>query len=164
MPAPRDDALAAGRFPVMNATILRPGPATDTSAQRAGYPLAAAKKTADGGWVAEGHMLPLTQGGYAISSRPIRPVKPLPAGARVTSLYWRIKTAHALPKGISLSICMPAKCVVLDGLAGRNEALAGMPADNPILLMLKMAGRSAIAPPVVVTSFQLQVNYRGSAH
>ena len=59
-----------------------------------------------------------------------------------------------------MTICMPDRCLPLDGQAGRSDALAGEPAENPLTLVLKMAGQGVITPPVVVKFYQLQVNYR----
>ncbi|WP_413724777.1 flagellar protein FlhE [Sodalis sp. RH16] len=105
-------------------------------------------------------MLILSQRGYVKSSPPMRPLSHLPAAAQVTSVYWRINTDGALPPGVSMMICMPGKCLPLDGLAGRSDALAGIPADNPLVLELNMAGGGAIVPPVMLKSYQIQVNYR----
>ncbi len=121
------------------------------------------ENSADGGWVAEGHMLIFSQRGTPKSTAPMRPQIHIPAGAVITSVYWRLETGRPLPADVSLAACMPGKCLPLQGQAGRSDDLAGMPADNPIILMLSMAGRGAINPPVVVTSFQLQVNYRNGA-
>ncbi|HEY0209306.1 flagellar protein FlhE [Acerihabitans sp.] len=114
-----------------------------------------------GGWQGIGHMLVLTQRGSAKSSPPMRPFAPLPAGVRVTSVNWRIDTGRPLPSHASLSLCMPGKCVDLDGLSGRSDAFAGQPADNPVTLVIQVAGRGTLSPPPVLNRFQVLVNYQG---
>lgn len=118
---------------------------------------------ADGGWSGEGHMLILGQRGQKQSSPPMRPQTPLPADARITSVYWRIETRRPLPPAISMDICLQDKCLPLDGQAGRSDALADMPAGNPVTLVLSMAGRGALSPPVIVTNYQILINYRDGA-
>ncbi len=121
------------------------------------------ENSADGGWVAEGHMLILSQRGIPKSSAPMRPYIHIPAGAVITSVYWRIASGQPLPADVSLAACMPGKCLPLQGQAGRSDDLAGLPADNPMVLVLSMAGRGAITPPVVVKYYQMQINYRTGA-
>ncbi len=118
------------------------------------------ESSADGGWSAEGHMLIMSQRGQVKSSPPMRPLTHLPTGAQVTSVNWRITTDGVLPQGVSMMICMPGKCLPLDGLAGRSDALAGIPADNPLVLELNMAGGGAVVPPVMLKTYHIQVNYR----
>ncbi|NDL62627.1 flagellar protein FlhE [Acerihabitans arboris] len=143
--------------PTQDAHRPRPGAAA------AGGPPIPTGNRADGGWQGTGRMLVLHQLGYAKSSPPMRPSARLPDGAQVTSIYWRIETDRPLPPRSALAICMPGKCVYPDGLAGRSDALAGMTADNQVTLLIKVAGRGVITPPVTLKHYQVQVNYRGGA-
>ncbi|MEA9392611.1 flagellar protein FlhE [Acerihabitans sp. TG2] len=117
---------------------------------------------ADGGWEAMGHMLRVSRRGSIITSEPMRPADALTSGAQVTSIIWRIENQQPLPPGASMAICLSGKCVVLHGLAGRSDALAGLPADNPLTLQINVNGRGAIYPPILLTRYQVLVNYHVS--
>ncbi len=105
-------------------------------------------------------MLFLGQRGSVKSSAPMRPVTAPPAGALVTSISWRIDTERPLPAGAMLAVCLPVKCVYLDGLSGRSDALAGAPANNPLTLLVKVDGSGAFYPQILLTRYQILVNYR----
>lgn len=147
--------LSPVRGPQPELTARRPAPSAPVS------PAHQAMGGAQGGWQGVGHMLVLSQRGYAKSSPPMRPLARLPSGARVTSVNWRIDTAGPLPSNLVLALCMPGKCIYLDGFAGRSDALAGWPADNTVTLLAQAAGRGAIDQPLTLREFQVQVNYQG---
>jgi flagellar protein FlhE len=149
------DAKTPARLPAALALKKRPVPLAKG--------VMSVESSADGGWVAEGHMLILSQRGIPKSSAPMRPYIHIPAGAVITSVYWRIVSGQPLPTDVSLAACMPGKCLPLQGQSGRSDGLAGQPADNPLVLTLSMAGRGAITPPAVVKYYQLQINYRTGA-
>lgn len=121
---------------------------------------ASAATAADGGWQAQGRLLTLSRLGQAQSSPPLRPTARLPGGAKVTSISWRINAGRPLPARAELAICMPGKCVKLDGLAGQTTALNGLPADNPVQLLIKAEGRGALTPPIMLRQYVIQVNYQ----
>ncbi len=149
------DAKTPARLPAALALKKRPVPLAKG--------VMSVENSADGGWVAEGHMLILSQRGTPKSSAPMRPYIHIPAGAVITSVYWRIVSGQPLSTDVSLAACMPGKCLPLQGQSGRSDGLAGQPADNPMVLTLSVAGLGAMTPPVVVKYYQLQINYRGGA-
>jgi flagellar protein FlhE len=114
---------------------------------------------ADGGWEAKGYMLRVSRRGSITSSEPMRPPYRLAPGARVTSIIWRIDNQQPLPSGTSMAICLSGKCVILDGLAGRSDALAGVPGDNPLTLQINVNGRGEVYPAILLTHYQVLVNY-----
>ncbi|WP_413728532.1 flagellar protein FlhE [Sodalis sp. RH19] len=174
MPALGNGVPAAGAALGISARVVAPGggtgpvrmPPADLAARRAAPDAPAGfghqiKGGAQGGWQGTGQMLVLSQRGSAKSSPPMRPFAPLPAGVRVTSINWRIETGRPLPSQVVLALCMPGKCVYLDGLAGRSDAMAGQPADNPVTLLIQVAGRGVINQPLIVNRYQVLVNYQG---
>ncbi len=114
---------------------------------------------ADGGWEAKGVMLSVGQRGSVKSSAPMRPLSPLTSGARVTSIVWRIEAQRPLPAGAMMAICLSGKCIIVDGLSGRSDALAGAPADNPLTLQVKVNGSGALYPPILLIRYQILINY-----
>ncbi|TKI08302.1 flagellar protein FlhE [Martelella alba] len=115
---------------------------------------------ADGGWSAEGRMLTVNQRDYVVSSLPLRPTVPIPSDARVTSVYWRVETLRPLPAGMTLRLCLSERCRPLDAPTGRSDAWTMWPAGGPAVLELALPGRGTLVPPVVVTRYQILVNYR----
>ncbi|XBS68384.1 flagellar protein FlhE [Acerihabitans sp. KWT182] len=154
-------AAAAGKAAATAASGVVDGRRLHALSQAKGF--MSIEGNANGGWSAQGRMLVVNQRGAVKSSPPLRPLTRLPAGAKVSSVNWRIKSGGALPSGVSLTLCMPAKCLPLDGLAGRSDGLAGMPADDALVLGIVVAGTGVLFPPVVLTSYQVQVNYTNGA-
>lgn len=157
-------AWASSNPPVMPPAIdtLKPG---GSAAQATPPSVKSNRRTvplADGGWEAMGRMLSIGQRGNVTSTGPLRPVRRLPDGARVTTLFWRIDSDRPLPSGVMLAVCLAGKCVLLDGLAGTSGALAELPADNPLTLQVKVNGSGAIHPPILFTHYQILVNYRAA--
>jgi len=158
-----DMANPAGRIRVLPPSLNASGragipPQTRLAAASGGSPAPLAQ--ADGGWEAKGVMLSVGQRGSVKSSEPLRPIHPLTSGARVTSVIWRIENQQPLPPGAMMAICLSGQCVKLDGLAGRSDALAGVPADNPLTLQVKVNGSGALNPPILLTGYQILINYR----
>ncbi|MBT9431197.1 flagellar protein FlhE [Candidatus Sodalis endolongispinus] len=119
-------------------------------------------RAVDGAWQGSGTQLILTQRGGAVVSPALRPRRPPPADAVVTSVSWHLESERPLAAGVRLAICQGERCFFPDGLAGRSLALTGQPAGNSVTLWLKWSGRGAIVPPVRLLHYRLLINYQSA--
>ncbi|EFE95141.1 flagellar protein FlhE [Serratia odorifera DSM 4582] len=93
---------------------------------------AGAAQAVSGSWVADSVGVSLGHGGVRLTSPSLRPPNALPdANARITSISWRYRLASSAPAGLQVELCMPARCMALEGGSGRSEALRGsLPTAN----------------------------------
>lgn len=62
-------------------------------------------RAVDGAWQGSGTQLILTRRGAAVASPALRPLRPPPADAVVTSVNWHIESERPLAAGVRLAIC-----------------------------------------------------------
>lgn len=100
----------------------------------------------------------LSVGKQIYAGRPLRPATPIPPGATLSRISWRITLLSPSP-GLTIKLCNAASCVSLDRLAGQKAApLPFSPADElRFIYMVNTPGQ--LKPPVRVVSQQMTVNY-----
>ncbi|VDZ61634.1 Flagellar protein flhE precursor [Serratia odorifera] len=122
---------------------------------------AGAAQAVSGSWVADSVGVSLGHGGVRLTSPSLRPPNALPdANARITSISWRYRLASSAPAGLQVELCMPARCMALEGGSGRSEALRGELANGEFYFVYSIQTRGAVFPPLRVLSNQLIVNYQ----
>ncbi|WP_370548990.1 flagellar protein FlhE [Edwardsiella tarda] len=122
--------------------------------------LATAWAAAGGSWSADSCGLLLSQQGVVSNQPPLSPLAgQVPAGARIDDVVWQISLLSPAPTGLTLQLCTTRRCMALDGLSGRSLGLRGEPADSTLRVVMWVAGKGAIYPPINVVSQQVIVNY-----
>lgn len=123
--------------------------------------VAASAQAVSGSWVADDVGVSLGQGGVQLASPSLRPPNALPdANARITSVSWRYQLASTAPAGLQVQLCMPSRCIALDGGRGRSDALQGALANSEFRFVYSIDTRGTVFPPLRVLSNQVIVNYQ----
>ena len=110
-----------------------------------------------GAWQASGIGATLSQRGVVVNSAALH----APAGANgmMTLIAWRYQTMTPEPAGLTVKLCAPSRCVVLDGPTGTTRELAGISARQPLVFVWEVPGRGRFYPPLRVSSNHVIVNY-----
>lgn len=89
------------------------------------------------------------------ASAPLKPPAQA-AGAHIRRLHWR----YAVPadRRPIAELCMGRQCVPLNGNRGASDALAGRPADAPLVFRFRLSPGER--RPLQVGAIQLLVDYR----
>ncbi|MFI8415789.1 flagellar protein FlhE [Serratia sp. NPDC078593] len=123
--------------------------------------VAASAQAVSGSWVADDVGVSLGQGWVRLASPSLRPPNALPdANARITSISWRYQLASTAPAGLQVQLCMPNRCITLDGGSGRSDALQGELANSEFRFVYAINTRGTVFPPLRVLSNQVIVNYQ----
>ncbi|WHP81437.1 flagellar protein FlhE [Edwardsiella anguillarum] len=119
-----------------------------------------AAQAGGGSWSADGNGRILSQKGMASNQPPLAPpAGSVPAAAAIDDVVWQITLLSPAPDGLNLQLCSARRCMALDGLSGRSAGLNGESAAVPLRLVMWVAGKGTIYPPINVVSQQVIVNY-----
>jgi len=110
-----------------------------------------------GAWQASSIGATLSQRGMAVNSTALH--APTDVSGVVTLIAWRYQMMTPEPAGLTVKLCSPNRCVVLDGPSGTTRALAGISASQPLIFVWEVPGRGSFYPPLRVSSNQVIVNY-----
>lgn len=110
-----------------------------------------------GSWQASSIGATLSQRGMAVNSTALH--APADVSGVMTLIAWRYQMMTPEPAGLTVKLCSPSRCVVLDGPSGTTRALAGISASQPLIFVWEVPGRGRFYPPLRVSSNQVIVNY-----
>lgn len=113
-----------------------------------------------GSWSGQSTGGKLSVGKQNMTSPPLMPSQPLPAGSRVISFSWRITPLSPPPTGLQIVLCSQNRCVSLPSLSGRKEVWQTLSAHGPFYFLYRVKHRGQLSPPLTIVSHQLTVNYR----
>lgn len=125
------------------------------------FPLVACASS--GTWTQKSAGGTVSVGNQILTGASLRPPSPLPASAQIRLIAWRIELLSPPPPGLQIKLCSPAKCLLLESLAGRRSIDASFSAAGPFRFIYAVNSRGPLLPALNVVSNQITVNYQLTA-
>jgi len=116
-----------------------------------------ASAAGSGAWQASGIGATLNHRGVVANSVALH--APAEVSGTITLIAWRYQLMMPEPRGLTVKLCSPSRCVELDGPGGTTRGLSGVAASQPLTFVWQIAGRGSFYPPLRVSSNQVIVNY-----
>jgi flagellar protein FlhE len=110
---------------------------------------------AAGSWVASAPPVRVSMVERESLSAPLLPPSALREG-KIHSLVWRFKVSPGA--ALRARICQAEHCITAEQMRGRSQAMAGLPATQPLHFQFSLLPQQTRA--VVVGELQLIVNYQ----
>lgn len=115
---------------------------------------------AHGSWSGTSAGPQLSAGRQTYAGQPLRSAEPLPTGAVLSRISWRIGLLSPAPPGLEIKLCSATACIQLDRLAGQRAAPLPFSAGEEFRFIYAVNAPGRLSPPVGVVSNQITVNYR----
>ena len=101
----------------------------------------------------------LSVGKQVYKGRALRPSAPLPSGAVLSRISWRISLLVAPPPGLEIKLCSVRTCIRLDRLIGQKAAPLPFSPDEELRFIYTINAPGQQKPPVHVVANQITINY-----
>ncbi|MFD1801145.1 flagellar protein FlhE [Mixta tenebrionis] len=115
---------------------------------------------AHGAWSGSAAGPRLSVGKQSYPGPAISPPSPLPAGARLNQIAWRITLLSPPPPGLQIKLCSVSACIELDQLAGQRAAPLPFLPGETLRFIYAVEAYGQLRPPVQITRSQVTVNYQ----
>ena len=115
---------------------------------------------AHGAWSGNGAGPRLSVGKQAYRGQMLRPPAPIPTGAAISRISWRITLLSPAPPGLEIKLCSAAACIQLDRLTGQQTTPLPFSPGEALRFIYQVTVPGQLMPPVQVVSHQLTVNYQ----